>query len=133
MSSDFIFAASRAAIFCGGKSLAKQTEDFEDKKSRNHSRGSEGGRKQARLFPSSGFWRNRCLHHKTQDLMSVNKQVFWLRGRSTPSALPIAKISGLMTFRRSLQRRYRMGFAPTSLFSPAVAWGTCSHYSLQRI
>jgi len=49
--------------------------------------------------------------------MSMNKQVFWLRGRPTPPALPSRKDSGFMAFRRSLQRRYRAGFAPASLFS----------------
>jgi hypothetical protein len=39
-------------------------------------------------LPSSGRWRDRCLRHLTQDLMSANKQVFWLRVRPTPPALP---------------------------------------------
>lgn len=49
----------------------------------------EGGHTQtSSSFPSSGFWRNRCLRPRTQDLMSANKQVFWLRGHPTLLALP---------------------------------------------
>jgi len=46
--------------------------------------------------------------------MSVNKQVFWLRGRPTPPALPSQETVAFRAFRRSLQRRYRAGFTPAS-------------------
>jgi hypothetical protein len=52
-------------------------------------RGSEGGLQYctARLFPHPVFGATVARSHD-RDLMSMNKQVFWLRFHPTPPALP---------------------------------------------
>jgi len=101
------------------------------KNSRVHSRGSEGGlsndqrdfsliRSLARSLPAS---QNAGLdEHEPAGLLA---------SRSSYSAsLTILADSGVMAFRRSLQRRYRAGFTPASLFSPSRGvghWFTLRH------
>jgi hypothetical protein len=56
--------------------------------------------------------------------MSMNKQVFWLRGRSTRFTFLLDKSSG---FKEAFVARYsgahHAGFSPASLFSPNRSLG----------
>ncbi len=62
--------------------------------------------------------------------MSVNKQVFWLRGH--PPVLPsrCSHNSGFSNLRLSLQRRYRTGLSPVSLFSQGRSQGHFSTFAV---
>ena len=74
-------------------------------------RGSEGGLQnceQARLFPHPVFGATVARSHN-RDLMSMNKQVFWLRGRPTRFAFLLKKQWFKRSFRRSIQRRSPRG------------------------
>jgi len=67
----------------------------------------------------------------SEDLMSINKQVFWLRDRPTPPALPSKRTVAFKAFRHSLQRRYRAGFTPASHILSKPWLGALVHVSTQ--
>jgi len=108
------------------------------KKSRNHSRGSEGGpqtAEQARLFPHPVVGATVASGFVPKDLMSVNKQVCWLRVRPNHFAFPSRyaeqwHLEAFVLDTAALPLRIRTCL---SILPKAVAWGTRSRFNTQLI